>query len=225
MAIRTEARSRNSRNVHTACISAACASAALALVAGCSTSTTETNVWKAPSSSAGPLRNIAVFGGRVGETDRRTLEDGYVAELAAYGVHATQSYTLFPQSPVPPDADAIRTTLESAGYDGALVSALKNASETVVVPPEAGWAGGFYGPGGYWGTGGAVYPATVAYVKFETMLWSTTSGKMVWSATTQTENPTSGKAFVASLTKAVVPSLAKAGLFAPKEGQPVSLLH
>ena len=44
-----------------------------------------------------------------------------------------------------------------------------------------------------------------------------------WSAITQTENPTSGHDFVSSLTKTVVPSLAKAGFIPYAQGQPVSL--
>jgi hypothetical protein len=167
------------------------------------------------------MKNIAVFGGRLNDTDRRTLEDGFVSALAAYGVHATPSYTMFPQSQVPPDAASVRATLKSAGYDGALVSTLKGVSEQVVVAPEADWAGGFYGA--YWGPEAPVYAQTDQFVKFETTLWSPSDGKMVWSAITQTENPTSGRDFVSSLTKTIVPSLAKAGFIPYTKGQPVSL--
>jgi len=175
------------------------------------------------------MKNIAVFGGRVDETDRRTLEDGYVTALAAYGVHATPSYVIFQHGPVPPDANAVRTTLERGGYDGALVATMKGVTERVLLP-DAAWAWGFYG-GDYWGAGAnsgaasAVYPATEQLVRFETALWSTDSGKLVWSANTQTGNPKSGKDFISSLTKVVVPSLAKAGVIPSKEGQPVSTLR
>jgi hypothetical protein len=65
---------------------------------------------------------------------------------------------------------------------------------------------------------------TDQFVKFETTLWSPSGdGKMVWSAVTQTENPSSGKDFVSSLTKSVVPALGKAGFLpAGQEGKPVS---
>jgi len=190
-----------------------------AAATACSTPTTETNVWKSPTYAAGPMKNIAVFGGRVDPTQRHTLEDGFVAALSAYGVHATQSYTIFGDQ-VPPDQATIRATLKSGGYDGALVSTLKGVSEQVLVAPDADWGSGFYGA--YWGPGGApAYAQTDEFVKFETTLWDPNSGKMVWSAVTQTENPSSGKDFVSSLTKAVVPSMAKAGLL--PMGQPVSL--
>ena len=191
------------------------------VAAACSTPTTETNVWQSPTYAAGPMKNIAVFGGRVNETDRRTLEDGYVAALASYGVHATPSYSLFPQGQVPKDQSAVRTVLQQGGYDGALVSTLKGVSEQVLVAPDAGWDTGFYGA--FWGPGAPVYAQTDQFVKFETTLWNPNSGKMVWSAITQTENPTSGPNFVSSLTGKIVPSLAQAGLIPARQGAPVSL--
>jgi hypothetical protein len=193
----------------------------LALVTGaCSTPTTETNVWQSPTYAAGPMKNIAVFGGRVNETDRHTLEDGFVAALTSYGVHATPSYSIFPGQ-VPKDQAAIRTMLQQRGYDGALVSTMQGVSEQTVLTPGAAWDAGFYGA--YWGAGEPVYAETNQFVKFETTLWNPSSGKMVWSAITETENPTSSPNFVSSLTGKVVPSLAKAGLIPARQGAPVSL--
>jgi hypothetical protein len=205
--------------------SIAVASTVVAIAAvGCSTQTTETNVWKNPTYAAGPMKNIAVFGGRMNETDRRTLEDGFVSALSAYGVHATPSYAILPEGEAtPPDPAAIRAKLQSTGYEGALVSKLEGVSERVTVMPDADWGAGFYGA--YWGQAAPVYAQTDQFVKFETTLWSATGGKMLWSTTTQTENPTSGKDFVSSLTRTVVPSLSKAGLIPPGRSESVSLLR
>jgi hypothetical protein len=197
--------------------------AALALVAAaCSTQTTETNVWKSPTYAGGQMKNIAVFAGRVNATDRRTLEDGYVATLASYGVHATPSYALFPNGQVPQDQAAVRSILQQRGYDAALVSTLKGVTEQVLVAPDADWGAGFYGA--FWGPGAPVYAQTDQFVKFETTVWNPNTGKMVWSAITQSENPTTGPKFVTSLTGKIVPSLAQAGLIPPK-GAPVSLVR
>jgi hypothetical protein len=214
--MRADLRSSVSRAVYTSAVLGG-AVASTVLVA-CSTPTTETNVWKSPTYAAGPMRNIAVFGGRVDSTQRHTLEDGFVTALAAYGVHAIPSYTIFGDQ-VPPEQATIRASLKNAGYDGALVSTLQGVAERVLVAPDADWGAGFYGA--YWGPGAPVYAQTDQFVKFETTLWDPNSGKMVWSTMTQTENPTSGKDFVSSLTKTVVPSMAKAGLL--PMGQPVSL--
>jgi hypothetical protein len=200
----------------------ATASVALALGLGaCSTQTTETSVWQNPGYKSGPMKNIAVFGGRLTEAERRTLEDGYVNALAAYGVHASPAYSLFPQGEVPHDQAAVRAALQQGGYDGALVSTLKGVHEQVFVTPND-WASGF--DSGFWGAGPAEVTAN-QFVKFETSLWSVNGGTMVWSTTTQTENPTSNKNFVSSLTGKVVPSLSQAGLIPPPAGKPVSLLR
>jgi hypothetical protein len=217
--MRAEVQSSVSGAVHTSAVLAG--AVALIAVSACSTPTTETNVWKSPTYAAGPMRNIAVFGGRVGPTQRHTLEDGFVSSLTAYGVHATQSYTIFGDQIPLPDPATIRATLKNGGYDGALVSTLKGVSEQVLVAPDADWGNGFYGS--YWGGGAPMYAQTDQFVKFETSLWDPSSGKMVWSTITQTENPTSGKDFTGSLTKTVVPSMAKAGLL--PMGQPVSLIE
>lgn len=203
--------------------SSAGACALAMLLSACSTPTTETNVWQSPTYAAGPMKNIAVFGGRVTETERRTVEDSFVNALGRHGVRATPSYTLFPEGQVPKDQAAIRATLEQAGYDGALVSTLEGVTERVQVWPDVDWSGGFYGA--YWGPGAPVYAQTDRYVKFETSLWNPESGKMVWSAVTQTENPRSGRDFASSLTGTVVSSLAQRGLIPPKQGQSVSLLR
>jgi hypothetical protein len=199
--------------------------ALLACVAACSTRTTETNVWKSPSASAAPMKNAAVFAGRVTSTDRHTLEDGFVEALAAYGVRATPSYAIFPESQVPPDPTSVQATLKTSGYDGALVSTMQGVSERITIDQGVDWAGGFYGA--YWGPGAPVYAETDQFVKFETTVWNVTAGKMVWSALTQTENPRSGRDFVSSLTKTVIPSIARARLIPSKAGEPgapISLL-
>jgi len=165
-----------------------------------------------------------VFAGRVTEQDRRTLEDGFVAALSACGVRATTSDMLFKQTEVPPDANAIRAALRSRGYDGALVLTMKGVTDGALVAPDIDWAaGGFYEA--YWGPGALAYTESDPFVKFETTLWSASTGKMVWSAVTQTRNPTSKADFVSSLAKAVVPSLATAGLIPSTHGEPVSSLR
>jgi hypothetical protein len=212
--MRAEHRSSFRRAAGTSAVVVAVASTA---VAACST-TTETAVWKSSTYAAGPMKNIAVFAGRVDATQRHMLEDQLVSALSAYGVRATASYAMFGDQ-VPPDQASIRASLRSGGYDGALVSTLKGVSERTLVAPDTDWGVGFYGA--YWGPGAPVYAETDQFVKFETTLWDPNSGKMVWSTITQTENPTSGKDFATSLSKTVVPSMAKAGLL--PMGQPVSL--
>jgi hypothetical protein len=61
-------------------------------------------------------------------------------------------------------------------------------------------------------------------VRFESSLWGLQGDtQLVWSAVTQTENPTSARDFISSLTSDVVPALTKAGLIAPAGGNPITL--
>ena len=184
----------------------------------CSTPTRVTDVWKDPSYAGGPLRTVVVFGGRMQETNRRTVEDGFVNALTAHGVRATPSYKLFPGTL--PAKEEARAALQQAGVEAALVSSLRGVTERATyVEGGPGFWGGFYGPG--WG-GPAYYPGYVVtepIVTFETSMWDLREGgrdgKVIWSANTQTENPSSGKDFVSSLIKEVVPSMVKAGVLPP----------
>src|SRR5882724_5129813 len=130
---------------------AAAIGAVLAL--GCSTSTpTEiTNVWRDPSYAAGPMKNMIIFGGRLNATNRRSLEDGFVSALSSRGVHATASYTLFPDAL--PRQDQARAALQRNGIDGVLVASMRGKTEQPTLVPGAYAGGGFwdgyYGPG--WG--------------------------------------------------------------------------
>jgi hypothetical protein len=204
------------------CFAVACA--ALTVAAACSTPTKMTDVWKDPSYRGGPMRNVVVFGGRLSETDRRTLEDGFVSALQAHGVRATASYSLFPGGTLPNREEA-RARLQQAGFEGTLVSTLRGVNEkpTFAEGAAPGFWDGYYGPA--WGSAyGPGYVVTQPVVRFESSLWGLQGDtRLVWSAVTQTENPSSAKDFVSSLTNDVVPALAKAGLIAPAGGTPITL--
>ncbi|MGH7439874.1 MAG: hypothetical protein ACRENE_29655 [Polyangiaceae bacterium] len=164
------------------------------------------------------MRSVVVFGGRLSGPERQQLEDGYVAALATHGVRATPSYRLFPddEGQARPEPNALRSALRGDGYDGVLVSTMRGVTEHVLTEPGTDWSQAL--PGAYWAEE-APMPTEVqveSVVKFETAVWSTRSGQMVWSETTQTKNPTSGTEFVSSLTGTVVPSLARAGLITPR---------
>jgi hypothetical protein len=115
--------------------------------------------------------------------------------------------------------------VQQAGFEGALVSTLKGVNEKPMFVEGAapGFWDGYYGPA--WGSAyGPGYVVTEPVVQFESSLWSLQGdSRMIWSALTQTENPTSAKNFVSSLTNDVVPALTKAGLIAPAGGNPITL--
>jgi hypothetical protein len=78
----------------------------------------------------------------------------------------------------------------------------------------AGWGGGLWDPG---------HVVTDEFVKFETSLWDGHgSGKLVWSATMETENPSSGKDFTGNLIEKIIPGLMQAGFVPRRRGEDVS---
>ncbi len=186
---------------------------------GCSTSTSLTDIWRDPSYAAAPMRNMLVFGGRMGQTDRHILEDAFVNALAMHGVHATPSYWLFPGEL--PDTNEARAAAQRAGVDGFLVASMRGVNEVTRLVPgyTGGFWDGYYGPG--WGAAwGAGYVVSDTFVKFETSIWDARSGRLVWSALTETENPSSGRDFVKSVLNKVMPTIAKAGLVPPLVQRP-----
>ncbi len=190
----------------------------LALIApttfGCTTPTTMTDQWKDPSYAAGPMKKIVVMGLRLPPEKRRVVEDEVVADLRKQGVQATTWYQVFGDT-IPPKEQA-RATLQNAGYDGVLVLRLERVTDR----PEYVSGGDFWGApyGSFWGApmddGYVVNDETVS---FGTSLWSVADGKRVWSASTETDNPSSSKDFADSLSDELVPALEKQGLVATSD--------
>ena len=64
---------------------------ALAVTAGCAAQSEMTNLWKDPSFTSGPMRNVLVVALRKDPVRRRMWEDAFVDELGARGLSATPS--------------------------------------------------------------------------------------------------------------------------------------
>ena len=189
------------------------ASLGLLLAAGCGTPTSTTQVRKAETVVRAPMRRVVVFGGGLSETGRRVMEDGFVASLGARGVAARPSYELLPTLP---DKDSARAAVEAAGFEGVLVATLHGIREKVsYVPGGSGFWGGYYG--GTWAPDSVVTDQIVTVETTVADLRAGGAGALVWSATTQTTNPTSAADAVKSLTKELVPKLSEGGLIPTKE--------
>jgi hypothetical protein len=199
-------------------VRAIAAAAVAAGCAACSTGTTTiTQEWKSPSYAGGPMTNLLVVAARLDPTQRRTLEDGFASALSMHGVRATPSYSLFPDGM--PDSKQARERVKKEGFDGVLVSVLRSLTEVTYVHVGVDYSGGFFD--GYWGPGWATPPPpqTKEDVKFETTLWDPHgNGKLVWSAVTQTANPSTGRDFMTSLVHRIEPALVKDGLLPPAPG-------
>jgi hypothetical protein len=192
----------------------------LALVAaGCAASTTELqNMWRDPHYSEPPLRSAFVIAVRKDPVRRRLWEDSYVAQLAKHGVEATPSYSVYANDL--PDTDAVRDYVEQKGYDATIFSVGEGTQE--VEKYVAGYATTepvtYFRP--MWGTYVTYYQdvyhpgyvETNTAVRIRTDVWHTAGryeGKLVWSGTSATVDPTSTNDFSHEVAELVTHELAK----------------
>ena len=182
--------------------------AAAALVSACSTPTTLSDVWRDPSYSAPPMKKILVFGAMKSETNRRTLEDAFASSLAGHNVQAMPAYRALQGQPT---RDAARQYMQAQGFDGALVVKYQGTQTRTTLQPTADF--GYYYDG-LWGWG-SYYVETDQLVKAETSLWDARTGKLVWSAVSETENPSSSSDAINSFVAKLTTSLTDARLIPP----------
>lgn len=188
------------------------------LLAGC-TSTSLVEKWQDASFSGAPLQRLLVVSVQRSDGRRRLFEDGMVAALARNGVQATPSYTLLPDAV--PQTGTLSATASREGYDGVLVlhqvghSTRSNFTPGTVryFPMTVATLDGkytqiwqaIYEPG---------YNEIEQQLDYQTDLFTTASGRLVWSATTRSFDLTSAKAITDDVSRRVLPEMLRSGLLA-----------
>src|SRR4051794_8885475 len=163
---------------------------------GCS-SATITNTWRDPG-FAGPIqfRKVVAIAIHPDSTVRRVAEDEMARQLPpGKGVAA---YTILSEDERQ-DMNAMKAKLQAAGIDGAVtMQLLGKRAETTYVPgsPSYGFYD-YYGGARYAGSPGYVVTDTIATI--ETRIYSVNEGKLIWSGTSETFNPSNIKENVADI--------------------------
>lgn len=186
------------------------------IIGGCG-STQQTDLWVDPSYNATPMKNILVIAMRKDQLRRRMWEDAIVSALGSRkqaGTVAVASYQLFPNEV--PDTLAVRLKTKEDGYDGVLLivrahrDTLTNevpgyTMNELVTEYSLRWKAyvthyeDVYYPG---------YTETETTVSVRTdLLVPKEDGKLVWSVTSQTVDPTSADQFRNSVADGVVRQL------------------
>lgn len=191
---------------------------ALAALTAC-TSTSLVNMWRDPVQPRQPLHTMLVVTLRRDAAARRVWEDDFVSALKSHGVNATASYTIFPDAA--PDTAALTASVRSRGFDAVLVAhQLPTSTETHYVPGYLSnepvtfmspWTGHYYtyftdvyAPG---------YTETNTVVRYESEVWMTRgSGRLIWSGTTESINPSTADQVHREITDVIVPALVKSGV-------------
>jgi hypothetical protein len=185
-----------------------------ALMIACSPSTKLVNTWLDPSltpATVQPFKNVLVIARIKDETSNRVAEDKIVAKLK---VPASPSYAFL----LPSDTNtvAVDEKLKKAGFDGLVAMRLTDVNQTLNYQQgSGGYYGGYYGgrPGGYYGyygTPGYYTEDRTFYV--ETSIFSLVTGKLMWSGTTSSLNPTQLDQTLDEIIYAIRTELTKKGL-------------
>ena len=205
--------------------SAAAALLAAVVAAGCA-STTLQSTWMDPGYTGGPFKKFFVIGlSARAVAARRTFEDTVVAKLQAAGAQAVPAWQFFGD-----EGHSNETAMDAAvarsGADAVLMTRLlgvdtrTNVSTMMIPGPIVGPGfGPGFGPGpGWWGgySGWYAVPQVTQYqvATAETTLFEVKTRRIVWTATSQTFNPTSVAQEAPGLADAVIQALQARGLIA-----------
>ena len=182
--------------------------AAIAAVSCAATRITST--WRDPG--IGPVQLDRVVGVALSQdtTLRRLAEDEFVRDVGA--TVATAGYAVIDDDEIR-DRDRARARVEAYGADGVVVFRLVGEEKRERwVPPT------FYGSAwGYWGAVAPLvyepgYLTTDRVVRIETNAYRVSDARLVWSARSETLNPTDAEQVIEEVVRAAVEAMRRDGL-------------
>ena len=109
-------------------------SAAVLALSGCASTAINAQWINPQAGNRLPVKSVMVMDINRDSTARRVYEDAMVAELAARGVKAVQSYKSLPGDG-PAEQQAIQAAVSSAGADAVLISRTISVTNEVRVSP------------------------------------------------------------------------------------------
>ena len=190
----------------------------IGLMFACTPATQLVNTWVDPSLTAEtlkPFKNVLVIARIKDETSNRVAEDKIVAKIK---MPASPSYAFL----LPSDTNVVSVDqkLKNAGFDGVIAMRLTDVNQTLNYQQgSGGYYGGHYGGyyggrmGGYYGYYGSPgYYTQDKTFYVETSIFSLATGKLMWSGTTATLNPTQLDKTLDEIIYAIRTDLIKKGL-------------
>jgi hypothetical protein len=194
----------------------------LLVLAACSL-TNLNAVWKDPQYQGGKLKKVLVIGGSKNQVVRRILEDEFVARFQSRGTNAIASYTIFPAENTL-DKDAIESKSRALGIDAMLIARVVDTKtkQALTSAPASyyyrdtyfyDWPNSysrFYSgpyPGRFYND--RLYYSEYEVVNLETTIYDTQSGKMIWSALSDTVLGGSSELEINSVVATIMKNLAE----------------
>ena len=181
------------------------------LVVGCASTTLRT-AWFDSTYTGGPFTRILVIGVSGNVADRRVFEDMFAQMLTAAAVQGVPGYQFIPDAPSASEP-TFNEGVAKSGADGLLLVRLLGVDQrtqvsTIMVPATVGPYGSAWGPMWY------AVPNVQQYqtANVETTLFEVKGHRPVWSATTETVNPTSVATETPGFAQLIIGQLAARGL-------------
>jgi len=200
------------------------ASVALYLLVAASCSLTNLNaVWKDPQYQGGRLKNVLVIGGSTNQVVRRIFEDEFSAKLKTRGTDAIPSYRIFPDEK-DLDKNAIESKSRDLGIDAMLIARVvdtKTKREITPAPYNSYYRDTYFynwpnrNSRFYSGSISARYYDDRRYyseyevVNLETNIYNTQTGKLIWSALSDTVVGGSSELEVSSVVQEIIKNLSE----------------
>ena len=200
------------------------AAAALCLLVAASCSLTNMNaVWKDPQYHGGKLKNVLVVGGSTNQVVRRIFEDEFTARLKIRGTNAIPSYSIFPDEKNL-DKDAIESKSRDLGIDAMLIARVvdtKTKREVTPAPYNSYYQDTYFynwpnrysrfysgnNPGRY--SNERLYYSEYEVVNLETNIYDAQTGKLIWSALSDTVVGGSSELEVRSVVEKIMNNLSE----------------
>jgi len=232
MMVRTKDYSKSIRKINEKAMKAQTITTPIALIAclmisACSTSTRITGSWKDPAvdASTGESKSVLITALTRNIEVRTKLENALAAKAAERNIEAVQSSEVFTPDffQVLPEREELIAQIKQTGVDAILtVSLIDTESETRYVRgnsryapmPVYNWYGGFYSYINYWHPimyEPGYYVTDKTYF-LETNLYNAETGRLIWSAQSETVNPTSIDAFAAEYPDVLLERMVNDGL-------------
>jgi hypothetical protein len=178
----------------------------IGLMAACAPSTRLQKSWTDPSvtnATVKPFKKVLVVAAFKDDASKRTAED----KIAAVVKNATpvQSYNYLKSTDT--DQKLVEERLKKDGFDGVIMMRLRAVEKSTSYTPGTyygGWYGVRYGSPGY-------VNVDKEFI-VETNIYSIAEGKLLWSGTTSTLNPTKFDQSIDAIISTVKSELLKKGL-------------
>jgi hypothetical protein len=200
------------------------------LIQGCQ-STNFTASWTTPDHTARNFKKLLIVGMSRNIPARTTVEDEVVYWMRLKKINAVSASDVLPvdRSQVPKEKEAIKKILDNEGFDGVLTVSLMDVKrETRYVQGSNYYAPAtFYG--GYYGSFYSYYPNMYSnvyqpgyYVNsqtiyLETNLFDVSSGDLIWSAQSDTQDKSEIDELANSYAKGLVSHVLKRNIIQPNQ--------